>query len=120
MTDSFMPPPRQPVKMVVKQLTFIGEQSGPPEQLLKDRLTEFFNRDRSVQKAYLARINIDDQVGVALCLKSRAGSNQALATKIGDIFRPIFSAHAHLDIMFVNPAQEAALDRVCKPFFRRA
>ena len=39
----------------VPKVKFTGEQDGPAEQLLKERLTELFKRDKSVRKAYLAK-----------------------------------------------------------------
>ncbi len=43
------------------RVQFLGEQDGPTEQLLKDRLSEFFKRDRSVLVAYLARVEVGGQ-----------------------------------------------------------
>jgi hypothetical protein len=110
-------PPKHPVEVRVPKVEFTGEQDGPPEQLLKNRLTEFFRRDKSVRKAYLAKISIGNQAGVALCLKSQFGPDRGLAEKVGAVFRTIFNAEEHLDIIFLNPNQEAELARVCKPFF---
>ncbi len=58
--------PKHPVEMRVPKVEFTGEQDGPPEQLLKGHLVEFFQRDKSVHKASLAEINIGNQAGVAL------------------------------------------------------
>ena len=110
-------PPKHPVEMRVPKVEFIGEQDGPPEQVLKERLTELFQRNRSVQKAYLARIRIGDQTGVALCLKHQFGPDRGLAEKIGGIFAIVFNAHEHLDIMFLSSAQQTELDQVCRSFF---
>jgi hypothetical protein len=98
-------------------MKFCGEQNGPPEQMLKDRLAEFFRRDRSVDVAYLARIEVDGKMSVALCLKTRFGPDKGLAEKIGAIFRTIFNAQTYLDIMFLSGAQQVELARVCSPFF---
>jgi hypothetical protein len=96
---------------------FLGPKDGPPEQMLKDRLSEFFKRDRSVLAAYLALVDFDGQTSVALCLKTQFGPDRGLAEKIGAIFKTIFNAEVHLDIMFPSAAQEAELVQVCKPFF---
>lgn len=98
-------------------MRFLCEQDGPKEQLLKDRFVEFFVRDRSVLIAYLARVNVKGQESVALCLKTQFGRDRGLAEKIGAIFKTIFSAEVHLDIMFPTTAQEAELSQVCQPFF---
>jgi hypothetical protein len=54
---------------------------------------------------------------VALCVSNVGGADQGLAREIGSIFASIFGAHEHLDILFLSDTQEAALDRVCSPFF---
>lgn len=98
-------------------MQFLGEQDGPAEQSLKDRLSDFFKRDRSVYAAYLARVEFGGQTSVALCLKTPFGRDRGLAEKIGSIFKTIFKANVHLDIMFPNAAEEAELSKVCRPFF---
>ena len=103
--------------MRVPKIAFLGEQDGPTEQQLKDRLCEFFKRDRSVHAAYLARVDVGGQTSVALCLKTQFGPDRGLAEKIGAIFKTIFNAQVHLDIMFPSATQEAELTKVCKPFF---
>jgi hypothetical protein len=65
----------------------------------------------------LARVDIGGQTSVALCLKTQFGPDRGLAEKIGSIFKMIFNAEVHLDIMFPSAAQEAELVKVCKPFF---
>ena len=110
-------PPKHPVEVRVPKVEFTGEQDGPPEQLLKNRLTEFFQRDKSVLKAYLVKISIGDETGVALCLKSQFGPDTELAEKVGAVFKTIFNAEEHLDIIFLGSKQEEEVARVCKPFF---
>lgn len=109
--------PKHPQEIHVPQVCFLGPQDGPSEQLLKDRLSEFFQRDRSVHAAYLARVDVGGQTTVVLCLKTQFGPDRGLAEKIGAIFRTIFNAQTHLDIMFPTPEQETALTKVCQPFF---
>jgi hypothetical protein len=109
--------PKHPQEIRVPQVQFLGEQDGPPEQLLKDRLTEFFQRDKSVHRAYLAKVSLGEQSGVALCLKTQFGADRGLAEKIGAIFGMVFNAHEHLDIMFLSDEQESELAKVCSPFF---
>jgi hypothetical protein len=46
---SFLNPLRKKSEEVrVHEIRFLGEQDGPPECLLKNRLADFFRRDRSV------------------------------------------------------------------------
>lgn len=108
---------QHPQEIRVPQVQFLSEQDGPAEQLLKVRLAEFFQKDRSVHAAYLARVDIGGQTSVALCLKTQFGPDRGLAEKIGAIFKTIFNAQVHLDIMFPSANQETELTKVCKPFF---
>jgi hypothetical protein len=62
-------------------------------------------------------VNIENQSGVALCLKTQFGPDRGLAEKIRAVFKTIFNAHEHLDIMFLSSRQEAEVALVCKPFF---
>ena len=111
------PPPKHPQEFRVSRVQFVGEQDGPAEQSLKDRLSDFFRGDGSVQAAYLARVDLGGQTSVALCLRTQFGPDRVLAEKIGSIFKTIFKASVHLDIMFPNAAEEAELSQVCRPFF---
>ena len=108
---------KKPKEFRVARILFVGEQDGPPEQLLKCQLIQFFRRDRSVHKAYLAKVQLAGQDSVALCLKAQFGIDKGLAEKIGGIFGMIFNSHEHLDIMFLSPEQEFHLSMVCSPFF---
>lgn len=110
---------KHPQEIHVPQLRFIGDQDGPPERELKERLADFFRRDQSVKAAYLARISYGDpsRVSVALCLRTQFGPDRGMAEKVGRIFATMFGSHEHLDIIFPTIEQEAALAKVCAPFF---
>ncbi|MFY9983208.1 MAG: enhanced serine sensitivity protein SseB C-terminal domain-containing protein [Chthoniobacterales bacterium] len=95
----------------VPKVKFTGEQDGPAEQLLKERLTELFKRDKSVRKAYLAKISTGEETGVALCLESQSGPDTELAEKVGAVFKTIFNAEEHLDILFLNSKQDEEVAR---------
>jgi hypothetical protein len=109
--------PNHPQEMRVSQVQFLGEQDGAPERLLKGRLIEFFERDKSVHRAYLARMSLEEQASVALCVKTQFGADRGLAEKIGAIFGRIFNSLEHLDIIFLSEQQESQLKRVCSTFF---
>lgn len=109
--------PNHPQEMHVSEVQFVGEQDGAPERLLKGRLTGFFQRDKSVHRAYLARTSLEGQASVALCVKTQFGADRGLAEKIGAIFGMIFNAREHLDIIFLSEQQESQLKRVCSTFF---
>jgi len=63
---------KNPEKIQVPKLRFLGEQDGVPERELKDRLVKFFQCDQSILTAYLARVAYTDPspLVVALCLRS--------------------------------------------------
>lgn len=108
-----------PQTIHVPQLRFIGEQDGPSERELKERLTDFFQHDQSVRAAYLARASYGEssQVSVALCLRTQFGADPGMAEKIGRIFASMFGGQQRLDIIFPTTEQETALAKVCAPFF---
>jgi len=109
--------PSHPKEIHVSEVQFLGEHDGAPERLLKGRLTEFFQRDKSVHRAYLAVAILDGQASVTLCLKTQSGVDRGLAEKIGAVFGMIFNAQEHLDIVFLNEQQESQVRRVCSMFF---
>jgi hypothetical protein len=110
---------KHPEEIQVPKIRFLGEQDGVPERELKTRLVEFFQRDQSVVKAYLARVAYDERsrVAVALCLRTQFGPDRGVAEKVGKIFASMFGAHEHLDIMFLGDDDEFKLAKVCSPFF---
>jgi hypothetical protein len=104
-------------ELQVPEIQFLREQDGPPERLLKERLSAAFVFHRQLNRAYLAQVRYADQIGVALCLSCADGPSQKLAEVVGEFFGLIFGAHEHLDIVFVGEDQEPALRRVCPPFY---
>jgi hypothetical protein len=109
--------PRPPEQRHVRDPKFVGEQDGPTELILKQKLTETFAREPAVQRAYLARMSDGQNVTVVLALRAQPGFEQTLVQQIGSIFASIFNAKEHLDIVFVTNADELELKKVCRPFF---
>ena len=111
----------KPKEIKVPELQFLGEQDGIPERELKVKLVDFFNRDRSVEVAFLAVVDYGANLGgsIALCLQSRFCPDRGLAEKIGMIFAAMFGNHEHLDIVFLSAEQVIALEKVCRSFFRQ-
>lgn len=100
------------------KVKFIGEQDGPVERELKQRLFVLFGHDRRVGAAYLARVTYSDAtpVLVALCLRTEPEHERELAENAAQIFSSMFGRHEHLDILFLDARQEAELSRVCAAF----
>ena len=96
---------------------FLGEQDGPPERQLKDALRPMLAGTKSVRSAYLTQVSYGSSTdrAVALCLVSPA--SQHLVQAVAAEFARLFGTSAHLDIMFLEPAQEAECKRVCPAFY---
>jgi hypothetical protein len=101
------------------EIRFLGEQDGPSERRLKERLADFFPRDRSVSRAYLVRADFGagKNASVVLGLRTQFGADKGMVEKIGTIFRGAFNAREHLDIVFLTNVQEAQITNCCKPFY---
>lgn len=101
----------------VDDISFLGEQDGEPERLLKEQLVEMFIQNGNVRRAYLVQISIGQDLGVALCLLSRLAGDKDIVRESSRIFAHIFGEHEHLDILFVNKDQDLRLASMSIPFF---
>jgi hypothetical protein len=110
--------PLSPQQVMVQTVHFLGEQDGPPEQELKNKLVILFGQLRLVNIAYLAVVRYGDAVSpnVALCVR-QPGQNRVFAERVGRVFGPIFGSHEHLDVIWLTPEQETSLAKVCRPFY---
>lgn len=102
---------------------FIGPQQGAVETRLTESLTELFRTThREVTRAYLARVcyRSTGSVVVALCIRSTAKNNGAVVANVGQRFAGLFSLACHMDIIFINAAQDEDLASVCAPFYQAA
>ena len=110
-----------PLQLRGDRVRFLDEQDGPHERILKDRLAEAFRSEPEIQRAYLARSDHGDGSGLHVVLGLRADGidHKRLAEHVAVIFHALFPASEHLDLVFVDAAQEARLRKVCKPFFEQ-
>jgi hypothetical protein len=102
-------------KFRLPTVTFVGEQDGAVERDFKNRVS--LALQGRVKAAFLARVVYPEnsESSVALCLT--ANSEEAgLVEETAAIFKGMFGAHEHLDIVFLRPPQELELRRVCSPF----
>ncbi len=100
------------------EVRFLREQDGPAERELKGYLIALFQREEGARAAYLVQVAYadDQENAVALCLRADRPNHDAIG-KIGQIFSTMFGAHEHLDILFLDDAQEAQLARCCSAFW---
>jgi SseB protein C-terminal domain len=108
-------------ELIAHALTFVGEQDGLPERMLKRKLSALFAGCKNLLQAYLARVHYRGARGesVCLCLSVSSGADKPLVEAIHSLFAQHFDRKVHLDILFLNPKQEEQLAAVCKPFYRR-
>ena len=99
---------------------------------LKERLAHSL-RPMGVRKAYLAVVSYGERKGpqnaagdgaepglnVALCvsLQDETAGKQEIVQRAGHDFAAMFGPSQHMDIIFLTDQQEAALHKVCRPFY---
>lgn len=105
-----------------KGIVFLGEQIGIQENELKKELVNLFLGTFDPIRAYLSQAKYMTSTGthVVLCVSTNRKNDKQLATRIGNIFRNMFSLTEHLDLLFLNVEQERSLRRVCCPFYTSA
>ncbi len=116
---------------VPHHVQFVGEQDGPPERELKTKLSSSL-RPMGVRKAYLAVVSYDERKGpqnssgdgapalnVALCLslQDATAEKREIVERAGHDFAALFGPTEHMDVIFLTDQQEAALNKVCRPFY---
>ena len=111
---------KPPIKTYPNGVRFIGEQDGPFEMELKASLISMFSQRADVRRAYLARVEMDGQGSVALCLSSVQDADREIVSAVAKIFASLFSASESVEVIFVEESREAELMRVCEPFFARS
>jgi hypothetical protein len=124
LAESLTPEPemREPEQRVELEMRFVGEQDGEPERELKAAIEEFLSVEKTVSAAYLARVCFGKETtpSVALAIRTaEGGGGETISRRIGAIFSAMFRTDAQLDLFFVTDEQEAQLQTVCAPFFRR-
>ena len=111
---------RHTQRIDVPVLTFVGEQDGPPERLLKGELSALFGGRKNILTAYLARVHYADpkNVSVCLCLQVSNGVDEPSVEAVHSLFAKHFNCEVYLDIIFLTSSQKAELDVVCRPFYQ--
>jgi hypothetical protein len=101
-------------------ITFLGEQDGPAERRLKEALGVVLGLDRSVIRAYLARVHHDGKTsGVLALLTNDEQDSEKLVAQAGKTFAALFNTRENLDIIFLSEEKDAEIRKVCPPFYAR-
>lgn len=102
-------------------ITVVGEQDGPAERRLKEALGVVLGLDRTVIRAYLARVLYDGKTsGVMLALLTDDGEDsEKLVAQAGRTFAALFNTRANLDVIFLSGEKDAEISQVCPPFYAR-
>jgi hypothetical protein len=109
----------------VRQVTFLAEKVGQPEQQFEKSLCELFDRHELIMRAYLALVEYSDGPSprAALCLACLPTiDEEEILDKTAEIFqkfKAIFDPTLFLDVLFLMDFQELEIIAVCKPFYKR-
>jgi hypothetical protein len=106
-------------KVLLSTVRFLGEQDGPFERILKNKLVDTLSRFPEVRRAYLARATYSEDPSsvVVLGITADIGNETEIANSIGSVFSSLFNAREHLDLIFLSAIQELEIKDACSPFF---
>ena len=113
-----------PKELRVGHVLYLGEQDGPAAQDLKRELADLFDRQFSVEEAYLVRVRMvvgsGAQDSVALCILGVAEPGRGeCVDAVSRTFAGLFHSDQHLDILFPDHADVARLRETATPFYPR-
>jgi hypothetical protein len=101
------------------KVDFLGAHHGPIEETLKRELILEFATRPVIRRAYLANVAFPPQTepSAALCIVSDRPDDKSIVVRVGEILRRRFSKDVPLDVIFLTAEQDAAVARVCAPFY---
>lgn len=108
-------------ELTAPDITVLGEQDGPDERRLKEALGVVLGLDRTVIRAYLARVLYDGKTsGVMLALLTDDGEDsEKLVAQAGRTFAALFNTKASLDVIFFSEEKDVEISKACPPFYAR-
>ena len=113
--------PRRTSEIITpSQVTFVGEQTSPADDELKDHIRHLFEKvPRVCRRIYLARVSYGDPsiCTVVLCFRIREEFEEILQKDYGHMFSAIHRSGDSYDVMKIGEEQELELRKVCKPFY---
>ena len=100
-------------------IAILTEQDGESERDLKKQLAKMFKKSGKRLRAYLALVqySAEQDIHVALLIRSDSGEAEILLNQCQHIFRNMFSETNHLDIIFISDDLEQKIRNVCCPFY---
>ena len=102
-----------------KKVSFLEEQRGNNETLLKEHLAKAFLSQRKVHRAYLVKTNgkLRDDFNVTLAIASEPDTFEEIMKVSSAVFSDMFSIHEALNIMLLDKNTENKLRKKCCPFY---
>jgi hypothetical protein len=106
-------------RIQVLSIEFLGEQTGPVEDELKQRWTSYFRTELSISKAYLVRTRYDNSgaAHISLCIQATDHNHRQILKQTTDVFREMFNPSQSLDVIFLSSDEEQRVAGVCTPFY---
>jgi len=107
------------VQVEVPSVTYLGEQDGPVEGTVKARWLPILSTRPEIRRAFLVRASYEGQsdVHVVLALCSTSAPDRRLIDDLRAPYAAIFSRDCALDMVFLKPAEESDIEKVCRPFY---
>ena len=102
---------------------FLGEQTGPAEENIKEGLRRLFTMTpRVFRRAYLARISCGEPSvsSVVICVRHTDHIEETLRRGFRHMFGEISRGGNFYDWMTIGEEQEQELRKVCRPFYEAA
>jgi SseB protein C-terminal domain len=112
---------QQVMQVQTTSLRFLCEQDGPAERQIKAQWLPILEAEPHIRRAFLVRAQYSDQTEhVILALSSTGGSDSALMDALRIPYVATFRDDCPLDMAFINEAQQAHIEKVCRPFYTAA
>jgi hypothetical protein len=107
---------RQPQVHHEPKVTFVCEQDGEPERILKSTLALLLSRRPGIKRAYLARVDYGNPAAYEVALCVSGSEDKILVQEVASTFAAQFGRQSHLDVLFLTHTSEVDLEKVCRPF----
>ena len=105
---------------IKNKVNFVVEQNGVSEREFKNALIPILSNHDEPVRAYLVQTTYDEnniEFNVALCFMVEDKEDVSLLSNSMKIFKSMFGAKEHLDIIFLNREQEKAIRKISCPFY---